>query len=131
MDDDDKRAIALWRLGVLGPLMSARLEHGLVRARRLAQRHLTPYDRVQRAAAQAGADGRVDRREVRGAHVEQRHPGDRGVASHRLSRVDLHPSAIADDHHATVARQQPEILIEVDVGSHFQDDVDTLPASRG
>lgn len=28
MDDKAKRAIALWRLGVLGPLVSARLEHG-------------------------------------------------------------------------------------------------------
>ena len=28
MDEDEKKAIALWRLGVLGPLMSARLEHG-------------------------------------------------------------------------------------------------------
>ena len=28
MDEDDKRAIAMWRLGVLGPLISARLEHG-------------------------------------------------------------------------------------------------------
>lgn len=28
MDDDTKRAIALWRIGVLGPLISARLEHG-------------------------------------------------------------------------------------------------------
>jgi transposase InsO family protein len=28
MNDDDKKAIALWRLGVLGPLISARLEHG-------------------------------------------------------------------------------------------------------
>jgi putative transposase len=28
MRHDDKQAIALWRLGVLGPLMSARLEHG-------------------------------------------------------------------------------------------------------
>jgi transposase InsO family protein len=28
MDDAEKEAIALWRLGVLGPLMSARLEHG-------------------------------------------------------------------------------------------------------
>jgi len=28
MNDKDKKAIALWRLGVLGPLMSARLEHG-------------------------------------------------------------------------------------------------------
>jgi transposase InsO family protein len=32
MDDDDKRAIALWRFGVLGPLVSARLEHGDRRA---------------------------------------------------------------------------------------------------
>jgi putative transposase len=28
MKDDDKQAVALWRLGVLGPLTSARLEHG-------------------------------------------------------------------------------------------------------
>lgn len=28
MDDKTKRAMALWRLGVLGPLVSARLEHG-------------------------------------------------------------------------------------------------------
>jgi putative transposase len=28
MKDDDKQAVALWRLGVLGPLISARLEHG-------------------------------------------------------------------------------------------------------
>jgi hypothetical protein len=28
MDDKAKRAIALWRLGVLGALVSARLEHG-------------------------------------------------------------------------------------------------------
>jgi putative transposase len=28
MDDDTKRALALWRVGVLGPLVSARLEHG-------------------------------------------------------------------------------------------------------
>lgn len=28
MDEDDKRAIALWRVGVLGPLVSARLDHG-------------------------------------------------------------------------------------------------------
>lgn len=32
MDDEERQAIALWRLGVLGPLMSARLEHGDVAA---------------------------------------------------------------------------------------------------
>lgn len=28
MDEDEKRRLAIWRLGVLGPLISARLEHG-------------------------------------------------------------------------------------------------------
>jgi putative transposase len=28
MDDDERQKVALWRLGVLGPLVSARLEHG-------------------------------------------------------------------------------------------------------
>ena len=28
MDSDDRRAVALWRVAVLGPLISARLEHG-------------------------------------------------------------------------------------------------------
>lgn len=32
MDDETRRAIALWRVSVLGPLISARLEHGEVRA---------------------------------------------------------------------------------------------------
>ena len=28
MDNDDRRAVALWRVAVLGPLISARMEHG-------------------------------------------------------------------------------------------------------
>lgn len=32
VDDDDRKRLALWRLGVLGPLISARLEHGDRRA---------------------------------------------------------------------------------------------------
>ena len=32
MNDDTRKQIALWRLAVLGPLMSARLEHGDRRA---------------------------------------------------------------------------------------------------
>lgn len=32
VDDEQKRSIALWRVSVLGPLISARLEHGEVRA---------------------------------------------------------------------------------------------------
>ena len=55
MDDDAKRAIALFRLGVLGPLVSARLEHGdrtayFVEA--ASRRHVMPPDgRVVRLSA--------------------------------------------------------------------------------
>jgi len=47
MDDDAKRAIALFRLGVLGPLVSARLEHGDRTAyfiEAASRRHVMPPD---------------------------------------------------------------------------------------
>lgn len=54
MDNDDKRAIALWRLGVLGPLMSARLEHGDRRAyfdEAAARTHQMPDGRLVQVSA--------------------------------------------------------------------------------
>ena len=45
MEDDEKRAIALFRFGVLGPLVSARLEHGdraAYFAEAAARRHVMP-----------------------------------------------------------------------------------------
>jgi transposase InsO family protein len=54
MDDKDRRAIALWRLGVLGPLVSARLEHGdrQEHLREIAGRaHQMPDGRVVRLSA--------------------------------------------------------------------------------
>jgi len=47
MDDDTKRAIALFRFGVLGPLVSARLEHGdrtAYFAEAAARSHVMPPD---------------------------------------------------------------------------------------
>jgi hypothetical protein len=54
MDDDRKRAVALFRFGVLGPLVSARLEHGDRRAHfeAAAQRdYVTPDGRIVRISA--------------------------------------------------------------------------------
>jgi transposase InsO family protein len=54
MDDDDKKEIALWRLGVLGPLMSARLDHGDRRAyyeEAAARTHQKPDGRLVRLSA--------------------------------------------------------------------------------
>jgi len=47
MEDDEKRAIALFRFGVLGPLVSARLEHGdraAYFAEAAGRRHVMPPD---------------------------------------------------------------------------------------
>jgi putative transposase len=54
MDDQAKRAIALWRIGVLGPLVSARLSHGDRQEyfdSAAARTHLHPDGRVVRVAA--------------------------------------------------------------------------------
>ena len=54
MDDDERRAIALFRFGVLGPLVSARLEHGDIVAlcTQAAERSwVHPSGRVIRIAA--------------------------------------------------------------------------------
>lgn len=54
MDDDDKQTIALWRLAVLGPLMSARLDHGDRRAYfedAAARTHQQPDGRLVRLSA--------------------------------------------------------------------------------
>lgn len=53
-EDDDRQRIALWRFGVLGPLVSARLEHGDRRAwfRAAAERvHEHPSGRLVRLSA--------------------------------------------------------------------------------
>jgi hypothetical protein len=47
MDDDTRRAIGLFRFGVLGPLVSARLEHGdrtAYFAAAASRRHVMPPD---------------------------------------------------------------------------------------
>ena len=57
-------------------------------------------------------------------------PEDRRVAPHRLARVDLDASAVADDDDAAVFGEQAEIAIEVDVRGHLEDEVDAAAAGR-
>lgn len=54
MDNETRQAIALWRLSVLGPLISARLEHGDRRAlfeQAAARHHQLPDGRLIRLSA--------------------------------------------------------------------------------
>src|SRR5690242_6063569 len=59
MDDETRKAIALWRLGVLGPLVSARLEHGDRRAyfeQAAARAHVRPDGRIVQLSARTIED---------------------------------------------------------------------------
>ena len=89
MDDDRKERIALWRLGVLGPLISARLEHGDRRA----------YFELAAERVHEHPDGRFVRLSPR--TVEdwyQRYRKSGFVALHPRNRADLgHSRAISDD----------------------------------
>jgi putative transposase len=72
VDDETRQLIALWRLGVLGPLMSARLEHGDVRAylREAAERvHRMPD----------GREVKRSDRTIEGWHYCYQHEGLKGL----------------------------------------------------
>ena len=96
--------------------------------RGVGERELAADDRFQRAVGEARDHVGVDRRHVGIADVEQRHAENRGVFPHRLPRVDLDAGAVADDDDSAAVRDQPEILVQVDVRGHFQDDVDAASA---
>lgn len=68
MDDESREQWALWKLGVLGPLMSARLEHGDV----------SEYLRAAAARVHRAPDGRdtvVSARTIEGWHYDYRRGG--------------------------------------------------------
>ncbi len=78
MDEETKRAIALWRLAVLGPLISTRLEHG-DRARHLeeigARTHRDPIDGTPIEVAAKTAESWLS--DYRAGGFEALHPRDR------------------------------------------------------
>ncbi len=60
----------------------------------------------------------------------QRHPEDRAILRHDLARIDLHSSAIADDDDAAAGRDGAEIVIEVHVGQHLDDQIGTAAGGQ-
>ena len=58
--------------------------------------------------------------------VHEGHAADVGVAAHRVARIDFNRPAAADDDHAAVLRQHAQILSQIDVRGHLQDQIDAL-----
>ena len=63
-----------------------------------------------------------------GRGVEERHAQDRRVLVHGEARVDLDVAAVADDDDAAPHRDHAEVLLEIHVGEHLEDDVGPPPA---
>ncbi len=70
------------------------------------------------------ADRFVRLRELRRRRVPEHHAADIGLARHGVARIDFDRPAAADDDHAPMHREQLEIVREVHIREHFQDQID-------
>ncbi len=90
MDDETRRAIALFRFGVLGPLVSARLEHGDRRAHFEASAkrdYVTPDGRIVRISARTMEAWYYDYRRQGLAGLEPASRGDCGTSRSMSAEV--------------------------------------------
>ncbi len=94
MDEQDRQKIALWRLGVLGPLISARLEHGDRKA----------YFQQAAARTQEHPSGRL-------VQVTARTVEDWYYAYQREGFAALHPRTRSDQGHSRAIDKEVADLI--------------------
>ena len=97
--------------------------HRDVRSRGLLQRKLASDDRPQRAVRERGDEVRVYPQDLIRRNVPQRHPQDRQLLPHRLTRVDLRAAAVADDDDAAAGLEQTQVGVEIHVRQHLEDHV--------
>ena len=79
--------------------------------------------RAEGAGFEGGDDSCVDAAEVVVGGVHEGHAANVGVAHHGLPRVDLDATAVADDDHSAVLRENCQILIEIHIREHLEDQV--------
>jgi hypothetical protein len=57
--------------------------------------------------------------------VGERHAEDGGVLVHRVAGIDLGRAAIADDDDASAHGDDAEVLLQIGIGEHLENDVHT------
>src|SRR5712692_354750 len=108
----------------------AGLQNFFVGAGSLGERQLFPDDRPQRAILQTGNESSVNLLFFGLGDTPQRKGVNRPTARHEVARRDGDVAAAANDDNAAVRRKQLQVLAEVHVGEHFEDEVDTQAAAR-
>src|SRR3954452_21525615 len=96
----------------------------------IGERELLAYQGAQRAILQSSHEGGMRSSEFLRCHGEEQHPVDGCFTSHRAARVDFHPAPASDDYDASMPGEERQILVEIDVRGHFEDDVDPLASRR-
>jgi hypothetical protein len=91
-------------------------------------RQLLLDDRPQGAVPEPFDQGGVDAGQLGRRGVKQRHADDGRVLVHSQSRVEVDGAAVADDRDAPAHGEGAEVLLEIHVCQHLEDDVDALAA---
>src|SRR5579872_189874 len=109
--------------------LRARFEDAPVRLRGGSQGQLDPDSWHKAAIRQTSLERRVDLDILALGHPSEEDAPDAGPAGHEVPGIDLNVPA-ASDHSDYPARcQQLQIVAEVHVGQHLQDDIET-PVGR-
>ena len=109
--------------------VGAGLEHFFVRARRIGERQLLPDLRLVSAALHSRDNRGMRRGELGRQRVPVREADNRRVLPHDRAGIQFERAAIADDGDAAALGDQVEILHEIDVREHL-DDQDRRRARR-
>src|SRR5882757_9994165 len=108
----------------------SRFHNFLVRARGVAERQFLANDGADRAAFKTCTEPCIDVRGVGVGNIPEREPAHGSAASHQIARHNRDFGAAADYDHPPVAREELEIVPQIDLCGHFQDDVDAAPVRR-
>ena len=108
----------------------AGLHHARMRKRRVFEWQLGTDDGIERAGLEAGDDRLMRAAQVIRRNSPQRQAKHRHVLGHDLPRVDLDAAAVADDDNPAAGRNHREVVIEIHVGKHLENDIGSARAGQ-
>src|SRR5262249_60061088 len=91
------------------------------------EREFGADDRPKRAIVESSVDRCMDVGRFGFGNRPEGEGANGGAARHKITRRDGYVPAAADDDDAAVLGKKFEIGSEIDVGEHFENDVDALP----
>ena len=108
--------------------MRAGGHYGFVGFGGAGQGELAADDGVEGTSFEAGLEVAMDGGQLFGRGIGEHDAADIGFARHGVARIDLDGAAAADDGDASARREEGEVVAEVEIGEHLEDDIDAASA---